>query len=98
MSEWLLDIVIMPSYGLPKVKATKRIDDWQDAYNFVLGAKDGMVAITGSDSKATLCNGNITVAQEIWWDNWTPFYYERETKFNTENWNGSFTLMSDYTG
>ena len=49
------------------------MDDYNDAIIFLSGLKDGTVAITGADSKLSLCNANVSGAQDIWYYNWEPY-------------------------
>lgn len=46
-----------------------RADSYDDAYEVFKGFKDGIAGVTGSDSKYYLCNGNITIAEDIYWYN-----------------------------
>jgi len=53
-----------------------------DAKNFIdyiEGLKDGTVALTGTDSKAYLCNKNITAAKAVFFDNWLKLFGSEET-------------------
>ena len=72
-SELLLDKVLLPSYGMPKVtqgNTVQQMDHFDDIFWFVDGFKNGVVMITGEDSKLYKCNKNITDFKKVYWDNW----------------------------
>ena len=69
-----------------------------DVYYFLAGLKDGTVAITGSDSKLSLCNGYVSVSLDVWWYNWEPYTKDVETKLNIHNWNFTLDVLADNTG
>ena len=49
--------------------STERVDNWREAWDFAWGFKDGVVGVTGKDSKAFLCNGNVSITDKV-------FYYD----------------------
>ena len=40
----------------------ERADTWAEMWEFIIGFKDGVVGVTGEESKSYLCNSNITIA------------------------------------
>jgi len=46
--------------------------------DYLEGLKDGTVALTGDDSKLYLCNGNVTAAKAVFWDNWLKIFGSEE--------------------
>ena len=54
------------------------MDEFKDFLDYVEGLKDGTVALTGDDSKLSLCNGNITNAKAVFWDNWIKIFGTEE--------------------
>ena len=40
----------------------ERADTWEEMWEFIIGFKDGVVGVTGEESKSYLCNSNITIA------------------------------------
>jgi len=54
------------------------MDEVKDFLDYVEGLKDGTVALTGDDSKLSLCNGNITNAKAVFWDNWIKIFGTEE--------------------
>lgn len=71
----ILDEVLLPSYGMPRVAESQRIDDWRDVTNFLAGLKDGTVALTGEDSKLSYCNSNVSDTTNILYGNWQPILF-----------------------
>lgn len=69
-----------------------------DIYYYIAGFKDGSVAITGSDSKASLCNGYISSSLDTWWYNWEPYFQDTATKLDANNWNITLDEIADNTG
>ena len=43
----------------------ERADTWAEMWEFIIGFKDGVVGVTGEESKSYLCNSNITIALKI---------------------------------
>lgn len=74
------------------------MDDYNDAIYFLSGVKDGTVAITGADSKLSLCNANVSGALDIWYYNWEPYTVDVSTKFDSTNWNVSMDVLTENTG
>lgn len=53
-------------------------------WDFLLGFKDGVVGVTGEESKSYLCNGNVSAADDIWYNDYDTLVKD-ETKWTEEN-------------
>lgn len=69
-----------------------------DVYYFLAGFKDGAVAITGDESKLSLCNGYVSSSLDTWALNWMPYFEDTATKLNADNWNVTLDEIADNTG
>lgn len=47
-----------------------RLDTLDEGGNFLQGFKDGIVGVTGSDSKFYLCNSNISIVEDVYFWNY----------------------------
>jgi len=76
LSEVIVQELLLPTYKIPRVQDHKlqRMDELTDLLYYVEGLKDGTVALTGDDSKLSLCNGNITNAKAVFYDNWLKIF------------------------
>jgi len=64
-------------------------------WEFILGFKDGVVGVTGEESKSYLCNANISVTQQVWYTDYDTLVKD-ETKWVEEAQEESlyeFTLL-----
>lgn len=78
---------------------TMRLNTIDEAWNFVLGFKDGVVGVTGSTSLATYCNGNVSAIDDVYWSNFNSLWPTPEaaaTNFNEENIELSFRSFFSY--
>lgn len=78
---------------------TMRLKSFDEAWNFVLGFKDGVVAVTGSTSLATYCNGNISSTDDVYWNNFNSLWSTpaiAATNFNEANIERSFRSFFGY--
>lgn len=76
LSEFIVNDFLFPTHNIPKVGVDRlqRMDNIKDFLDYVEGLKDGTVALTGTDSKLYLCNGNITNAKAVFYDNWYKLF------------------------
>lgn len=98
ISETIIDSILLPSFGMPRVQANQQLDEFGDVFQFLDGLKDGTVAITGTDSKLFLCDGNVSATLDVWWFNWQPYTVDVGTKFDTVNWPTTMDALSENTG
>ena len=78
---------------------TARLKTFDEAWNFVLGFKDGVVGVTGSQSLASYCNGNLSSVDDIYWNNFNELWKTPEiasTNFNQANIEVSFRAFFGY--
>ena len=52
----------------------EKVDTWRELWDFIFGFKDGVVGVTGGDSKAYLCNANLSIADKIWYTNYANMF------------------------
>ena len=45
------------------------VNTWTEVWDFVNGFKDGIVGVTGKESKSYLCNANITNTEAVFYKN-----------------------------
>ena len=76
LSEVIVQELLLPTYKIPRVQDHKlqRMDELTDFVYYLEGLKDGTVALTGDDSKLSMCNGNITNAKAVFYDNWLKIF------------------------
>lgn len=82
ISDTIIDSILLPSFGMPRVQASQQLDEFGDVFQFIDGVKDGTVAITGTDSKLYLCDGNISNSADVWYFNWQPYTVDTSVKFD----------------
>jgi hypothetical protein len=56
------------------------VDSWQEFLDFINGFKDGIVGVTGEDSKSYICNANISIAEKVWYTDYEIIFSD-ETKW-----------------
>jgi hypothetical protein len=61
----------------------ERADTWTEMWDFILGFKDGVVGVTGEESKSFLCNANISIADQVWFLDYDALVKD-ETKWTEE--------------
>lgn len=64
---------------LPKIPSVgdhndEKVDSLRELWDFIYGFKDGIVGVTGGESKAYLCNGNLSIANSIWYWNYVNMF------------------------
>jgi len=84
LNRWMLNMVAGPALHLVEDHNENRADTFDEILDFLVGFKDGIVGVTGEDSKAYRCNSNITAAEVIWYENYT-LLVEDEEKWTDEN-------------
>jgi hypothetical protein len=47
-----------------------KADTLREVWDFIFGFKDGVVGVTGADSKSFLCNANLSIADTVWYWNY----------------------------
>jgi hypothetical protein len=52
----------------------EKVDSLREMWDFIVGFKDGIVGVTGGESKAYLCNGNISRANSIYYWNYRNMF------------------------
>lgn len=78
---------------------TARVKTFDEVWNFVIGFKDGVVGVTGSTSLASYCNGNVSSADDIYWNNYNTLWSTpavAATNFNQLNIEASFRAFFGY--
>lgn len=56
------------------------------------------MAITGDDSKLSLCNGYVSGSLDTWWLNWEPYITNIEYQLSESRWNITLDALADNTG
>ena len=78
---------------------TTRLKTFDEAWNFVLGFKDGVVGVTGSTSLAAYCNGNVSSVDDVYWNNFNSLWKTPDiakTNFNEANLEVSLRAFFGY--
>lgn len=101
VADFILNRVLLPSYDLPQtpmVQKSRQILEFNDILNFIDGYKFGTVEITGSESKASICNKQIDNFKKIYWDDWQFLITDYETAFTITTWNRTGELYFAWVG
>lgn len=67
--------------------------------DFIQGFKNGIVGVTGVDSKYYLCNTNITLAEDVFYLNYKTMFLTPEVieeNFSAENEDATMLLLMDH--
>lgn len=98
LAEVVLDRVLLPHYGFPKVGKSQQILTLDDALQFYEGMKFGVVEITGKDSKLSLCNTAVDNFRKVWWDDWQFLITDADTAYTPTTWNRTGELFFNWVG
>lgn len=71
-----------------------RADTVEEMWQFIIGFKDGVVGVTGEDSKSYLCNSNLTVTEEVWYTNYDLLVND-EDKWTEDNQEASLLEFAE---
>ena len=71
-----------------------RADTLEEMWEFIIGFKDGVVGVTGEDSKSYLCNSNLTVTEEVWYTNYDLLVND-EDKWTEDNQEASLLEFAE---
>lgn len=97
-SELLLDKFLLPSYGLPNVTKSAQVTSYTQVLDFTDGLKDGVVEITGTDSKLFKCNKNLTDFRKVYYDDWQFLLVDTANQFTATTWNITGERTSKWIG
>jgi len=53
---------------------SQRVDTVREFWDIVMGFKDGVVGVVGDDTKAYLCNGNLTIVGDVFYGNFAQMF------------------------
>lgn len=106
--EPLVDVVVtelLPEHERRRVGAISQrysTEYWGllDMWEYIVGFKDGVVQLTGVDSKLYYCNKNITDTKNVFYYNWLNIFGSYDiitTKWTTTGYQDATFLLMQYT-